>query len=283
MIWIFGAGYVGAALAKRVSSRDTVLALTLSRESADSLNDTLPSGATAAVADLTQPDSLRRLSQTFPVPDALVHCASSGRGGAEAYRSVYLGGCEHLLELFPNVPLLFTSSTSVYPQTSGEVVDESSSAQPSRETGKLLRQAENLVLPHHGIVARLAGIYGPDRSVLLKKILEGTAVIESGTSRYLNQIHRDDAASAIDHLLTQGAPGTIYNVCDGNHPTQREVTEALAHHFGKPMPPEKAPDLNRKRGWTHKRVSSQKLRDLGWKPSHPSYLESLLSSEASPQ
>jgi nucleoside-diphosphate-sugar epimerase len=34
-------------------------------------------------------------------------------------------------------------------------------------------------------------------------------------------------------------------------------------------------DLNRKRGWTNKRVSNKKLRALGWKPQYPSFREGL--------
>lgn len=59
--------------------------------------------------------------------------------------------------------LLFTSSTSVYAQNTGEWVTEESLAKPDRETGRILRETEELVLAHRGCIARLAGIYGPAR------------------------------------------------------------------------------------------------------------------------
>jgi hypothetical protein len=34
-------------------------------------------------------------------------------------------------------------------------------------------------------------------------------------------------------------------------------------------------DLNRKRAWTNKRVSNEKLRALGWEPRYPSFREGL--------
>jgi hypothetical protein len=75
-------------------------------------------------------------------PDLLVHCASSGGGGAEAYRGVYRDGMANLLEAFAPGRGIFTGSTSVYDQQEGEWVDENSPTEPPRETGKILLEAE---------------------------------------------------------------------------------------------------------------------------------------------
>jgi nucleoside-diphosphate-sugar epimerase len=209
-------------------------------------------------------------------PDTVIHCASSNRGGAEAYRKVYLEGCSHLQQCFPAARILFTSSSSVYPQTDGSVVLEESDASPDRETSRLLREAEDLVLSRGGCVARLAGIYGPGRSFVLKNFLEGTASIEGnhGDGRCLNQIHREDAAAALVHLVTTRQQG-IFNVVDEVPMTQRECFTALARRFNKPLPPVAEPDMNRKRAWTNKRLSNSKLRATGWAPRYPSYFDAL--------
>lgn len=209
----------------------------------------------------------------LPVADFVIHCAASGRGGAEAYQRVYVDGCRNLTAAFPGVPLLFTSSTSVYAQTDGSVVTEESPAVPDRETGKLLRQAEDITVAAGGIVARLSGIYGPGRSVILQKFLSGTAIIEEDGRRLLNQIHRDDAARALLHLATRGIRGEIFNVCDSHPLTQLECYQALATMFSRPLPPTGPRDANRKRGWTHKRVSNAKLAASGWTPQFPSFLD----------
>jgi nucleoside-diphosphate-sugar epimerase len=203
-------------------------------------------------------------------PDFIVHCAASGRGGAEAYRHVYVNGCRNLTETFPGVPLLFTSSTSVYAQTDGSVVTEESPAIPDRETGTLLLDAEKIVIAAGGIVARLSGIYGPGRSVILKKFLSGEAVIEEDGRRFLNQIHRDDAAKAIHHLASLGASG-IFNASDSTPLSQLACYQALSAQFSLPLPPTGPRDLNRKRGWTHKQVSNAKLRATAWQPRFPSF------------
>lgn len=225
--------------------------------------------------DLTSRQSLRELREKVR-PDSIVHCASSSRGGPDSYRAIFVEGLKSLAAIFPGVPILFTSSTSVYAQTDGSLVDEAAETSPSRETGRLLLEAEAIARDSGGIALRLAGLYGPGRSVHLRRILEGTATIEDvEPSRYLNQIHRDDAAGAIVHLLSSGElnlAGRVFNAADDAPLTQRDCYESLAGHFGLPLPPLAPPDPGRKRGWTHKRVSNAALRATGWQPRFPSFL-----------
>jgi nucleoside-diphosphate-sugar epimerase len=167
------------------------------------------------------------------------------------------------------------SSTSVYGQKDGEIVTESSSAEPDRETGRILLEAEKIALQSGGVVARLSGIYGPGRSMLLRKFLEGTATLENGGGRLINQIHRDDAASALFCLMTHENASGIYNVTDDTPASQREVYAWISEALQKPLPPPGPADLNRKRGWTSKQISNEKLHTLGWAPQFPSYREAL--------
>jgi nucleoside-diphosphate-sugar epimerase len=219
-------------------------------------------------------------------PDFIIHCASSGRGGADEYRAVYLDGCRHLLARFPGVPLLYTSSTSVYAQTDGSVVTEESPAVPDRETGTILRETEDLVLSSGGIITRLSGIYGPGRSVILKKFLSGDAVIEEDGRRYLNQIHRDDAAAAILHLASNQKSKIanqkssivhqlLFNLSDSRPLSQLDTYHSLAQSLNRPLPHAGPRDPDRKRGWTHKRVSNEKLRATGWEPRFPCFLDAV--------
>jgi nucleoside-diphosphate-sugar epimerase len=156
--------------------------------------------------------------------DAVIHCASSRGGAADDYRRIYLDGAKSLAVAFPDALLLFTSSTSVYAQTDGDWVTEQSAAEPDRETGRVLRETEDAVLAHGGIAARIAGIYGPGRSALLRKFLSGKAVIDPNSDRFTNQVHRDDIAAALFLLVRryvraprlQNSHLRIFNVADGN-------------------------------------------------------------------
>ena len=268
---IAGCGFVGLATARLLQGRGwEVGGLTHSEESAGALaGEHFP----VLACDLSDAAALARL-HSWEYADVVIHCASSGRGGADAYRAVYLDGARNVLERLRPKQLLFTSSTSVYAQTDGSTVDENSPAEPDRETGRVLRDTEELVLQHGGTVARLAGIYGPGRSVLLRKFSTGEAVIEADGRRFVNQVHRDDIASALTTLAAANATG-IFNVVDDEPLTQRAIYEWLAAHFGKPIPPTGPMDPNRKRGWTNKRVSNAKLRGLGWAPRFPSFRDAI--------
>lgn len=257
---LIGNGYLGQAITREFrENRWEVTTVTLSGDEG------------SLSGDVGNPDEVKNL----PTADFIVHCAASGRGGAAAYQHVYVDGCRNLVETFPGVPLLFTSSTSVYAQTDGSAVTEKSLTLPDRETGHLLLAAEQVVLAAGGLVTRLAGIYGPGRSVILKKFLSGEATLEEDGRRFINQIHRDDAARAIFHLATARPPahGEIYNLCDSTPLTQLGCYQKLCDIFARPLPPSGPRDLDRKRGWTHKQVSNQKLRDSGWLPQFPSFLD----------
>ena len=277
MILVAGCGYLGARIAALLhDSGQPVVGLTHSPESCAKLSSTVAWRVEAC--DISDERSLAGLVDRLgrSAVKTVIHCASSGRGGADAYRNVYLGGMKNLMAAFPAARPAFTSSTSVYPQIDGSTVDESGDACPEKETGRLLRETEELVLARNGLVARLAGIYGPGRSFVLRNLLEGKAAIEGGDGhgRVLNQIHREDAASAVAHLIAIGAGG-VFNIVDDAPMTQRQCFEKLAPRFGVPVPPVTPPDPERKRGWTSKRVSNAKLRATGWTPRFPSYLDAL--------
>jgi len=211
--------------------------------------------------------------------DAVIHCASSSGGDAEMYRQVYLHGARNLLEMFPGSKLLFTSSTSVYAQRDGSWVTEGSETKPMRETSRILLETEGVVLASGGMVARLAGIYGPGRSALLNKFLAGTAIIDPENDRFVNQLHRDDIAAALFLLLSREAEGAeIYNVVDDQPILQSECYRWLAHRLNRPLPPIGRSTQERKRGDTNKRVSNAKLRRLGWTPQYPTFAEAMEKS-----
>ena len=271
--FVAGCGFTGLATARLLHSRGwQVIGGTHSAESAAALaGEAFP----VIACDITDRTALSGL----PAVEAVVHCASSGRGGAEQYRAVYLEGARALADVLTPARFVFTSSTSVYAQTDGSPVNEESAAEPDRETGCILRETENFILACGGAVARLAGIYGPGRSVLLKKFLSGEAVIEGDGGRFINQVHRDDIASALSLLIESSARG-IFNVCDDEPMTQRAVFEWLAQRFKKPLPPSGSIDPNRKRGWTSKRVSNARLRALGWVPRYPSFRDAIENDPA---
>jgi nucleoside-diphosphate-sugar epimerase len=237
--------------------------------------------------DLTQPADLEAIPGDF---DAVVCAVSSSRGGADAYREVYLEGARNLIEWARHRRvgrMVSVSSTSVYSQTDGSWVSEDSPVEPAGETGRLLVATEQVFTEAHraGLVAtqivRVAGIYGPGRGHLFQQVLAGQARREQSQGqnhgRWINMIHRDDVASALETILLRGEPGRIYNAVDDEPVLQGEFLRFLATETGLPLPPlaESAePIPTRKRGTTHKRVSNRRLREeLGWQPRFPTFRE----------
>ncbi len=265
-----GCGFLGEAAADLFSALGwQVLGLCASQDSADRLKEKPFEVLAMDIADTPG------FSKPWQSPDLLVHCASSGRGGGrEAYHRVYVQGLHQLLAAATPSHVIFVGSTSVYGQTDGGIVDEASAVEPPVETGKILLEAESLALAHGGCVLRLSGIYGPGRSVLLRKFLDGTATLDGEGSRWINQIHRDDAAQAILHAGTKKLSG-IYNVCDDTPARQSEVYSWIASQLGGPLPPRAPAPATRKRGNTNKRVSNAKLKMTGWQPLFPAYKDAL--------
>jgi nucleoside-diphosphate-sugar epimerase len=273
-VLIAGCGYLGHALADLLATEHwEVEGWTVSAESAEKLSGT---GHRAERVDISNFEDVAAHKSDF---DAVVHCASTRGGDVDLYRRVYLNGARNLVEHFGNARFLFISSTSVYAQTNGEWVTEESVAAPKPETGKILREAEDLVIAKNGTVIRLGGIYGPGRSALLKKFLSGQAILDPQNDRFVNAIHRDDAAMAMSVLLKSTlAAGQIYNVIDDEPILLSECYGSLARALSRPLPPSGKSISKRKRGESNKRVSNTKLRSIGWVPQFPSFAEGMKKS-----
>ena len=269
-VLIAGCGYVGAATADLFHAANwDVEGWTRSRESAAQLAQKRYS---VRPVDLASPNEVKPAAREF---DVIIHCASSGGGGVETYRRTYHEGVQNLLALLHPPVFIFTSSTSVYAQTTGEWVDEESAAEPAHETGRILRETEEFVRQKGGMIARLAGIYGPGRSALLRKFLSGEARIEGNGGRFINQVHRHDIATALFLLAQlpneQRTGNLIFNVVDNQPITQRACYAWLAARLGRPIPPTTITATERKRGASNKRVSNAKLRRLHWTPRFPTF------------
>jgi nucleoside-diphosphate-sugar epimerase len=289
-VLIVGCGYVGLPLgAELVRLGHEVFGL---RRNASAENELKAAGIQPLFGDVTQPETLARLPREF---DWVVNCVAAGLrraevasatqagGGAEDYRQVYLQGARNLIEwLAPNPPkkFVYTSSTSVYGQTDGSQVKESSPTEPLAETAKILLETEKLLLAavaerkFPAVILRVAGIYGPDRGHWFKQFLKNEARMEGDGSRFLNMIHRDDLIGCIIAALKNGRAGEIYNAADDEPVSQLHFFQWLAQALDKPLPPSEPdnPAENRKRGATNKRVSNRKLRmELGHQFKYPNF------------
>jgi nucleoside-diphosphate-sugar epimerase len=268
---IIGCGYIGLPLARALLTRgDTVTGWVRSTKSAEELAD--EGLARVVTGSVAEENSWRGVEEKF---DAIVHCASSGGGGAAAYREVYLEGVRQMNRHQPQAQRIFVSSTSVYGQADGAWVDESSLAQPASPTSQILREAEEEALGAEALVVRAAGIYGPGRAMLFEKFRRGDAVIEGDGTRWINQVHQADLVAALAHLLEAGMPGQIYNAADNEPVMLRDYYAWCSETLHLPLPAHGPVDPHRKRGLTNKRIDNRKLRATGWEPRFPDFKKGL--------
>ena len=196
---------------------------------------------------------------------------------------MYLHGTRNLIDWLAPMALkkfIYTSSTSVYGQTDGSVVKESSPTTPDSATSRLLVETEALLLDaaqtkkFPAVILRVAGIYGVGRGHLFQQFLKNEARIAGQGERLLNMIHRDDLALAIIATLKNGRPGEVYNAVDDEPVAQIHFFRWLSETLGKNLPPfaTEAENAARKRGLTHKKVSNRRLRmELGCALKYPTF------------
>ena len=265
-ILIAGCGDIGSALGTRLLA-DGHDVWGLRRSAA-----ALPAGMTALRMDLTIPAALDSLPDGI---DAVFYIVTPDAYEDAAYASAFVRGTENLiraLTLGGTRPgrLIFVSSTSVYGQSHGECVDETSPADPRSFAGKRLLQGEEIVVdgPTPGIVVRFGGIYGRGEGRLVKRVRDGSPCQEA-PPLYTNRIHRDDCVSVLHHLLDLDDPHQIYLGVDSEPASQCAVMEWISAELGLPPPPRTATVDNSGKGG--KRCRNARLLATGYRFLYPSY------------
>jgi nucleoside-diphosphate-sugar epimerase len=278
---IFGCGYLGSRVAKLWRQRgDQVTAVT---RSADKAAAWAGDGWQSLVADIHRPDSLAGIARLPPI-DTVLFAVGFDRAGSQSIRQVYVDGLANVLAALPAAVgrVIYISSTGVYGQVAGEVVDETSPCQPSREGGEACLAAEQILresnFADRAIVLRLAGIYGPGRIPRAAELRAGTP-IAAPSQGFLNLIHVDDAARIVLLAAEQATPPKLYCVSDGQPVVRADYYTELARLLHAPPPKfaEPQPDSPAaQRAGSDKRISNARLvTELQPEFLYPSYREGL--------
>ncbi len=279
---IFGCGYVGSAVARAaVVAGAHVEVLTRNPEKAVTLRAL--GLAKVVVAELSANEWHGQIERGA---DFVVNCVSSG-GGPDGYRKSYLEGMASIITWAakggtPIGTMLYTSSTAVYPQGGGAVVDETALAEGATPNGKVIRESEILLEKvaasacARWFILRLAGIYGPGRHHLLNQLREGVTELGGSGAHRLNLIHRDDIVSAmLACLMAPEAIGRqIFNVADTAPAAREAVVRWLAERLQRPMPVFDGVPGTRRGGepMPDRVIASGKIQSiLGWRPQYADY------------
>jgi len=258
---IIGCGYLGRVVARRwLDQGHLVAALTRSR------SDELRSlGIEPVLGDVTEPSSLH-----LPSADTVLYAIGLDRSAGKSMRDVYVGGLTNVLDKLPTPRrFIYISSTSVYGQSDGNWVDESSPTEPAEENGRIVLECEHILRErlHDAIVLRFGGIYGPGRLIRRASILGKGEPIATDPDGWLNLIHLEDGARAVVAAAERGELGATYNIADDQPVTRREFYSEMATLLAAPLPtftPTREP--------TNRRINNRRMRtQLGVELEYPNF------------
>lgn len=260
---VVGCGYIGKEVAKIWKARGIhVTGTTRHPEKLAEISEVTQKGLLLKGNDEVEFTSIIQSNEVILV--------SIGADGPQYYDSAY----RHTAQTFRNLAvemdiprrLIYTSSSSLYGDHQGRFVDEESDLLSHTEHGKILIETEKIYqslteLGWHVCILRLAEIYGPGREIS-KRIQQNQGLQLPGTgTQYTNMVHKTDCAGAIDYALRHHLEG-IFNVSDDDHPTRKELYEAVAekHHLQAPAWDAKLTGMH----GGNKRVSNHKIKSQGF-------------------
>jgi nucleoside-diphosphate-sugar epimerase len=273
-LFVFGYGYTGQALARRLGW--DVAATARSAEAAEALR-------TQGVTAIDPGDKMALAEALSDVSAILVTAPPDDHGcpGLEALVPALASS-----GAFPDW-IGYLSTTGVYGDREGRWVFESTSLSARSIEGARRVSAERDWLEvGRGMgltvqVFRLPGIYGPGRSAF-ERLAEGKArrIVKPG--QVFSRVHVDDIASGLAASIARPRAGGIYNLCDDEPAPPQDVIAYAAQLMGVEPPPEVAfedanlPEAARRFYAENKRVSNALAKaELGWLPAYPTYREGL--------
>ncbi len=271
-------------------------------------------GSTASVLASRLLDKGWRISGTCRTPEKAEAIRSRGvvpylYDGAEKLDPGVLDGATHLLISIPpgadGDPVLrvmrdeiashretvewigYLSTTGVYGDRVGGLVDEAMEMAPTSDRGRRRQAAEeawfalgrDIGVPVQTF--RLAGIYGPGRNQIVS-LRSGKArrIVKPG--HVFSRIHVEDIASVLEASIVRPNAGAAYNVCDDEAAPPQDVVAFAAELIGMTPPPEvpfEEADLSpmaRSFYAESKRVSNKRIKtELGVELQFPTYREGL--------
>ncbi len=228
---------------QQLHRRFRITVLSSSGERADALH---ANGIRVLRGDLDQGHSLHRVAG---LADRVLHLAPPPTEGGSDPRTRALVRALRLRA--PPQVLVYGSTSGVYGDCAGEVVDETRAVRPETPRARRRADAESVVRffgrsAHvRASILRIPGIYaeGREGGTPRKRLLAGTAVLRAQDDVFTNHIHADDLARACVAALWRARAQRVYNVNDDTRLTMGDYFDLAADLYGLPRPPRIARDV----------------------------------------
>lgn len=184
----------------------------------------------------------------------------------------------------------YLSTTSVYGDKKGEWVTEDTELEPNLERSisrvaaenSWIKLGENLLIKT--VIFRLAGIYGPGRSLVDRLMKNEDVYIVDKPAHLFNRVHVDDIVGAIEMAISSKSEAKIFNLSDDLPAKQLDVAKFAASLLKRKSPQtvslesDLVSEMARSFYKEEKKVSNTRLKDeLGYKLVFPSFKEGLFS------
>ena len=238
-ILIVGSGDVARRILSQLAPRARVYALL---RNAGKATEWREAGATPVMADLDDRRSLQRLAG---LADVILHLAPPPGDGSFDRRTRNLLAALGKGKSLPR-SLIYVSTTGVYGDCGGAVIDETRHLQPESSRAGRRVDAERVLRDwgaRNGVIVailRAPGIYAADR-LPVERLQRGTPALVEADDVFTNHIHADDLAAACLAAIRRGRANRAYNVVDDSDLKMAAYFDLVADAFGLP----KAPRLSR--------------------------------------
>ena len=139
--------------------------------------------------------------------------------------------------------IVYLSTTAVYGNAGGAVVDERTAPAPTQARGRARLDAEAALVDYAArhrtewVILRVPGIYGPGR-LPLERLASGLPVIRESEAGPGNRIHVEDLVRVCLAAGERPDAAGVYNVGDGDHASTTTYLRTVARLAGLPEPPE---------------------------------------------
>ena len=276
-ILIFGAGYLGEALARRMVGAGRSIIAT-SRD-ADRRGELVALGAEAI-----DPADAGALRDATGRASAIVITAAPEPGGCPGAKALL--PALSASGAYPDW-IGYVSSTAVYGDRAGGWAFEGDALNAaSLEGARRVRAEREWQDAGQGMgltvqIFRLPAIYGPGRSPI-DKLKAGEARLIRKPGQVFNRIHVEDAVDGLIASMARPRPGGVYNLTDDTPEAADVVMAWAAERLGVARPPEidwtdaQVSDGMRRFYLDSKRVSNARAKaELGWRPRHADWRDGM--------
>lgn len=276
-LFIYGYGFVGRALARRMRAKGWGVSATY-RNPAD--GEAMRAEGVDAVAADDKDAIAARLSDV----QAVLVTPPPGPEGCPALQVLVPALAK--AGAFPDW-IGYLSTTGVYgDRRGGWAFEDSRLAAQSLEGARRVAAERDWLEVARGMgltltVHRLPGIYGPGRSAF-DRLREGRAKRYDAPGHVVGRVHVDDLAAGLEASIARPRAGGIYNLVDDAPAANSEVIAHAAALLGLPAPPLTPLDIDalpvkaQRFYRENRRVSNARAKaELGWRLAYPTYREGL--------